>query len=165
MVRPLPKGKRKKRLCSSQVTCLVFPVIMWTPFTQKLETVWTPTNTDRSADHIFFAMLNLVLASAAQVQLPRKPDQELADLFFRRSQALLPFNVILSNPSLDMIRCLLLLAMCAQSASRLHLCANSTALALYMAKQMNFHRPDPDIDPKQREARARIWAGCLKLDV
>jgi hypothetical protein len=82
---------------------------MWDSFSRRIEATWTH-DTDEPIDNIWLATLNLVLASAAQIQLSRNPDQALADLFFRRSQAHLPLNLVLNDPDLDIVRCMLPLA-------------------------------------------------------
>ncbi|CAN3355763.1 hypothetical protein DICA2_B15214 [Diutina catenulata] len=141
----------------------LYPFVHKPTFFATYKLIW---GTSDVQNKLFYCILNLTMAIGCLLS-PTTPSAEKeasSDLYFERSQQLLPVD-LLDGGNLMTVQALLLTGQYLQATPRSAGCWNYIGLAIRMAQGLGLH--EEDNKPQSciyREMKRRIWHGCVMMD-
>ncbi|KAL5044578.1 fungal-specific transcription factor domain-containing protein [Aspergillus fruticulosus] len=116
---------------------------------------------------VFTSMLNLVFASATQLQesVPMEQRDKASKAFFLRAWRLLhPEAILWQDGSLELVQCLLLMARHLQCTGNVHQTWMALGSALRIAQALGLHRPSSEAEGDEAQLRRQTWLHCLSME-
>jgi hypothetical protein len=145
----------------------LFPFLDRTLFEKAYDGIWSghPSEPDES---LMMCTLNVVFALASQYSdnLVAEERETASAMFFDRAQDLLNLD-LWSTGSIELVQCLLLMALYFQSINSLQQCWMVGGLATRFAESLGLHLRETSANApsiRQREHLRRLWHGCIFVD-
>lgn len=150
----------------------LYPFIHQQAFMEAYHDVWYDGSKQKSREHAFFCVLNVVFAFGSLFSSERAQQSgskhEISHAYFDLARRHLRFDIIAGDPgSLAIMQCLLLIGQYLQATEKPSACWNVVGLAIRIAQELGIDREQqvmarPSMIDQQ--LRRRLWYGCVLMD-